>query len=475
MKSLRARLTLRLLAGGALLLSGAGAALHWQIRQGLTAEFDEVLHTAAQSLATATELHDGRLKLDLPDEQMPDYGHDGGPEYLVLRDTDGREVQRSRSLGAGSLAEGSGIPKGHTVFDTTLPNGRTVRCFRLKFLPQMEEEDEGEHGTKNPVPIREATIVVARDRGPLDQQLAKLRTSLLLVGGGALAALALLVRWIVRDAMAPVSHFSETVAAVDARTLSSRISADPLPIELHPIAARLNELLSRLESAFTRERRFTATAAHELRTPLAELRSVAEVNLANPPNKAEATQSWRDILSATLRMESLSLALLDLARAENTDAVIHRKQVALWDAVTSAWQPNAMRAAERSLTFSVTIPSGLSVQTDPVFLCVILGNLCGNAAEHAPRSSSITVFAKRHNGTVTLAFRNPAGALSEEDLPHLFERFWRKDASRAESRHHGLGLALATEFTTILGGNLIARIEAGDVVFKLTLPDLPGL
>ncbi len=476
MKSLRSQLMLRLLVGGALLLGCAGFFLQWQIRQGLTSEFDETLRATAQSLAAATEAKGDGLKMEFADEQMPEFERSGGSAVFVLRDAFGKEMARSRSLGANQIPIIATIAEHPATFDVRFSDGRMMRCLRLCFVPERDEEHEHEgreaSGYRHESTSgRAATVIVGRDRAPLDHRLAAIRASLLAVGSASLVALALLVQWGVRGAVAPIVRFSEAVDGVNAQSLETRFSEEVLPLELRPIAVRLNELLVRLESAFARERRFTATAAHELRTPLAELRSVAEGNIVLPPSEAESAQSWRDVLSATLRMESLSIALLDLARAENAAATIRKEPVVLESAVAAAWRQWTALAHERNLAFSVSIPAQLAVNTDSAFLGVILDNLSGNAAEHSPAGSPVVVSAARGCGMTLLSFRNRAGDLTDADLPHLFERFWRKDKARSDGRHHGLGLALAAEFASLLGGRLIARLEAEDVEFILALPN----
>jgi signal transduction histidine kinase len=464
MKSLRAQLTLRLLIGGILLLVAVGGLLQWQMRHALTAEFDVSLMAMLNTTATLVEQKQGHVSIDFTGENVSQLERPNGTEVLLLRSVDGHEITRSRSLGTTQLPLRAGSMVEPRFFEAQLADGRIVRCAGVRFTPEYEDE------TPRP-PQVEAVLAIGLSRAPLDRAFTSLWAILLLVGVGALAMLSALVYWGVRAGLAPLDRLGGSVAAVDAGSLATRFQVASLPAELQPIVVRLNELLARLESAFARQRRFTATAAHELRTPLAELRALAEVNLTTPGNATESEQSWRDALETTLRMESLALRLLDLTRAEDRALVLQRSTVSLAQAFAAAWRPWSGRAAERQIEPRVALPPELSAEADPTLLAVVLGNLCGNAVEHSPRGSPVTVQGNRTIDEISLRFENRTDELTEADLPHLFEPFWRKDTARSDGHHHGLGLALAAEFATLLGGKISTSFDGnGIVAFTLWLP-----
>ncbi len=470
MRSVRSQLIGRLLMGGALLLASAGMVLHWKVGHALTDQLDSALGLTIQSLAALTEQENGRSSLQFTKEDLPQFQLVNGSDIFLLLDADGSEIERSPSLGPAALTAQAGRAGAPIFFDAKLSDGRNLRCAGVRFVPH-EEEDEGKEKKKKHQAARtEAVLIVGRNRGALDQTLATLDAGLLAVGIGALAALAALVHWSVKSALAPLDALGESVSSVDAASLTTRFPAADLPLELQPITNHLNALLGRLDGAFARERRFTATAAHELRTPLAELRALAEVNLSMPATPAENVESWRDALSSTRRMESLAFSLLELARAEDPSRVIHHETVRLSEAVVQAWKGWEICAAQRKISLVNQVPPDLIVESDPDLLGVILNNLVGNAAEHAPENASLRIGAESGN-QVTLIFANPAGNLEEADLPHLFERFWRKDVSRSDARHHGLGLSLAADFARLLGASLTAHLSRqGDLEFVLRLP-----
>ena len=170
-------------------------------------------------------------------------------------------------------------------------------------------------------------------------------------------------------------------------------------------------------------------------------------------------------------MESLALRLLDLTRAEDGALVLQCSTVSLAQAFAAAWRPWSGRAAERQIEPRIALPSELSIEADPTLLAVVLGNLCGNAVEHSPRGSPMTVEGNRTIDGISLRLENRTDELTETDLPHLFEPFWRKDTARSDRHHHGLGLALAAEFAALLGGKVGAQFGGnGMVAFTLWLP-----
>ena len=473
MTSLRTQLTSVLLAGGACLMAATGAGLDWQIARALRAEADTALRTAAQSLASLTEQKHGEAALEFAGEYMPQFERSGGAEIFLLRTAEGREIERSRSLGPDTLPMIAGTPEAPVFFDATLSDGRKFRCAGISFLPQ----DEDEHDHLAPASKARAVLVAGRDSAPLEHTLRAIRASLMAVGGCTLAALAALVPWSVQRGLRPLTRLRREVATVHAGSLATRFSVEPLPAELQPIASGLNDLLARLEGAFLREQRFTATAAHELRTPLAELRALAEVNLTTPATAAEQAESWRDALQATLRMQTLAARLLDLARVEDPNLALDQAEIDLSAAVSETWQAQSVRAAQRAVTLQAQLPAGLTIRGDATLLRVVLANLFENAVEHAPAGTPLRVQAARQAGFVMLSLRNRTDGLRPADAPHLFERFWRRDPARTSGHHHGLGLSVALEFAHLQGGTLTAQVEEGseiEVLLRLPAGDREG-
>ena len=301
----------------------------------------------------------------------------------------------------------------------------------------------------------DVVLVVASDTDELEETLGALAFALFGCGAALLAVTFVIVPRLLRRELAPLNELAERAARVNAESLATRFPTNGPPGELVPIAQRLNDLLARLQQSFERERQFSADLAHELRTPIAELRSLAEVAL-KWPDAREATTD-RETLAIALQMEGIVTRLLALLRCERGQLPVAAERVALAPLIQSVWQSFAERAVAKELIVTVNATDGTEVQTDPVLLRSILTNLMDNAVEYTPRGGTITAEGAVKDGRFLLRVMNTTDSLTAEDVTHFFERFWRKESARSDSKHAGLGLSLAKAFCECLGLQLGAQ------------------
>ncbi len=455
MSTIRQRLTRRLLFGGALLLlTGAGIA-YLIARTALTREFDNALDTKALALTTLIEQDKGNLVVDFGDQFMHEFDSGNSTAFFELWDMDGNAIARSDSLRGENLPQRYG-PNG---WDLTVPSGVKARAMGMRFKPHPADEK------KAAAPL-EAVLVVAASRSDLDRALATLGAVL---AGSSLLVLTLTaagVPWLLRRELAPLDRLADQAQRISAESLGERFPTDGLPAELAPISARLNDLLQRLQTSFTRERQFSDDLAHEFRTPIAELRSLAELSLKWPD--ARADDADRNVLAIAQQMEAIITRLLAIARSNQGQTAVEPQRVALAPLVAAVCQPLQARAASRQLAIQTDVSASLEVQSDPVLLRSIVTNLLDNAIEYSRSGGSVRIQSQAQNGHFALQVTNPVDQLNAEDVPHLFERFWRKDSARSASEHSGLGLPLARAFATSLGCSLTATLN-GDECLTMTL------
>jgi two-component system sensor histidine kinase QseC len=309
---------------------------------------------------------------------------------------------------------------------------------------------------------------VAAERQELDRTLAMLAVLLGVCGLGLLAITSAIVPRVLRRELAPLDALAEHATRIDATTLGRRFVTEHLQSELAPIALRFNDLLSRLERSFDREKQFSADVAHELRTPIAELRSMAELALKWPESRDARADA--DALQIAMTMEGIVTGLLQLLRNEAGREVAYERVPlqALLQAARVVLEP---RIASRHLQVTWSVADDIVVQANPELLRSLVSNLLDNAVEYTPPGGAVQVDALQETAGVVLRVANDVEGLTEDDLERLFDRFWRRDQVRSSAGHYGLGLSIARASAQALGCELIASLPTPSRI-ALTLSGL---
>jgi two-component system sensor histidine kinase QseC len=448
MRTIRQQLTWKLLLGFALPLMLGGLAVFFLTRAALFEQFDATLRAQAIAITAATRQIGERTDIEVPDSLMRESDKHGPASLFQMWRVDGTTLRRSESLHASDLPLRYGTTERPKFWNPTLPSGACGRAIGIRFTPNIVTEG-------SPSAPMDVVLVVASDTDELEETLGALAFALFGCGAALLAITLVVVPRLLRRELAPLNTLAERAASVNAESLATRFPTNGLPGELVPIAQRLNDLLARLEYAFDRERQFSADLAHELRTPIAELRSLAEVAIKWPETREATTD--REILAIALQMEGIVTRLLALLRCERGQLPVATKRVAVAPLIKSVWQTFAERAATKELRITIDAADGVEVRTDPVLLRSILTNLIDNAVEYTPRGGSIGVEGAVKDDRFLLRVTNTTDCLAPEDLTHLFERFWRKESARSDSKHVGLGLSLTKAFCDGLGLKLDAQ------------------
>jgi two-component system sensor histidine kinase QseC len=475
MRSLRGRLTVGLLIGTSLLLAAGGLVLNHVISSHLRRDYDAALVARARSLASLTEQKSGRVWLQFTDEAMPDFASKQNPDYFQIWLANGRVIERSRSLGSRNLPR-TGAPFDKPVLsDLTLPDTRRGRRIEITFHPLSEEEEDRLRDSEQSSGPSDAddlavTLVLAHGREELDAFLLSIQVTLALVALGLLAATAILVKAVIGVGLAPLDNLGLRLESMGAESLGETLNAAGAPAELVPMIRHLNGLLARLNESFAREKSFSSNLAHELRTPLAELRAVAEVALKWPEDSTSGPEALEEVRAIGLQMESVVVNLLALARSEERESFFQASQlseVPVRELAAGCWSAFSSRAEEKGMQFHLDIAEGLTVATDREKLGLILSNLLANAVAHGSAGCAVSCSATASGREFALRVSNFTDALTHDDLPRIFDRFWRKDPARSGGQHTGLGLALVAALCELLELRRTARLDGS--LFEITL------
>jgi two-component system sensor histidine kinase QseC len=473
--SIRRRLLIGLSAGLLVLFAISGGAFYWYVRTVLTYQFDAALTAKAHAFCSLVRSQpDGGIDLDLPQHATDGPAAAPFEYYQVWRD-DGTVSARSPTLGSSDLPHAASLEAPYLT-DFRLPDGRAGRVIELRCIATPDQDDAADSGHTDRRAAQSAAttviVAIAQDRSDLDRVLTVLLTSLLAASVLVIAGTLCIVAVVVRHGLQPLQKVARDAAQIDVQSLTFRFSLDGLPAELLPICRRLNESLDRVQAAFLRERRFSADVAHELRTPIAELRSLADVATKWDGDHETTKDYFHDAREIAQQMEAIVTRLLALARCQAGSIAAAREPVDVAELVRQAWRNCESIAARRELRVQFDLPADIVVTTDRNLLGSIAGNLLANAADYTTEGGSIFCKAKRSGSQWMLIVVNDTDALHEEDLPHLFEPFWRKDTARTDGSHSGLGLSLVDAYVKVLGGKVeVAMPAAGSFCITVCLPD----
>jgi two-component system heavy metal sensor histidine kinase CusS len=465
MKSLRAQLSLGLAVGLAVVFIASGALLDALIRRSVLAEFDDALASKARSLAALVENNEDGIEFELTESSLPASAPGDALEYYQIWRPDGSVLARSTSLAGHDLDRAAGNRDACAFRDATLPDGRPGRVAELAFQPRRDP-DLGP--PDHPVQV---DLVVGRSTVGVLGTLAKIRAVLIGVCSFAVLLSIAIAALIVRRSLRPVDDLGRQISQVGADGLATRIVGTQTPTELAPIVARLNDLLARLETAFERERRFTGDVAHELRTPLAGLRSKLELALSRHRTTEAYQAALRDCLAIDLQMQRMVETLLGLARADAGLREVRREVVNAADLVRACWKPLQERALARRLEVEWRLDGAGNICTDRERLSVVIHNILDNAVTYANDGGRVTISLGSANGIFEHAVRNTGNRVGPDQVARVFDRFWRGDSHYPMSNgHFGLGLPLCKAVIEELGGTIQAAADGGEFTVAIRLP-----
>jgi two-component system, OmpR family, sensor kinase len=420
-----------------------GGAVIYQSWRSMTSGVDAELDVYAREVVRALRpVEGGRFDLDLPaDASAYFFRREGVRPYYVIRSATGALVDQS---------------------DPDLDIRRAATDRR---------EVSVQSGTG-------ATVVVGRDIGDLRSEQRSLILDVLLAGTATLA-LAIIGGWFVAGrALAPIKRISETARAMSGGDLNARIEVERTESELEQVASTLNEAFDRLRLAVEQERRFTADASHELRTPISVLRAESEWALDRERTVSQYRAALTVCHRAALRMQDAVQRMLALARAEADEGTRERTPVAIHTLVADVLGWLAPIAHERGVHLALE-GDPIVVPGDAEQLREALNNVLANAILYNKAGGSVTVSTRAIDNVARIEVVDTGIGMPAEAIPHVFDRFFRVDRSRSRdgqtqaalSGGSGLGLSIARAIVTAHGGDIACTSEPGTgSVFVISLP-----
>jgi two-component system, OmpR family, heavy metal sensor histidine kinase CusS len=433
-----------------LMVLTASVFLHQALSHSLFHEDDELLSQKLQNLT---------VRLKDPTIDMNDLGEFVGALPVWYRNTSfwtrmldnqGRLLVETPGM-SGSLP----IP----LFKEANPNGGNSTVHSQDGRPFRISSAQGLWLGHVPPNV---TIQMAFDLGPDEAILRKFRKKLLVVLGFALLACALGGYWIAQRGIRPVRKMADTAARIRPSTLNERLERSGLPSELSDLAATFNGMLDRLEDSFTRLSRFSSDIAHELRTPLQNLRGEAEVALSQERKPGEYREILGSFLEEYQRLSNLIDRLLFLARAENPKTYIQREELDLKKELGLLQDFYGPSAGESGIALRVEAPEDLRAGLDRSLFQRAVGNLVENALKYTPAGGTVLLKSSNGSGNIRVEVSDTGKGIPPDQVSRVFERFYRVDPSRTPSSGGaGLGLSIVKSIMDLHAGTVEIKSQVG--------------
>lgn len=462
MFSFQRRIALAHVAATLTIVAVAASAGWWQLSRAVHGQLDAALLTLAETEAGmladakghAVHVHEAPAGTAAPSLMRLD-------RLVQITDDRGRVLARSVNLGVAQLPAPPALL-------TQLANGEAV----FETLPHVSEEP------LRMVSVRVVTgghVLAVQVAGSLDDANQLLKSAAILFAGLAAAlliAVALTGTALTRRVFRAIDDVNYQARRIGETSLDERLPQPDTGDEFAHLVETLNAMLDRLERAFDMQRRFTADAAHELRSPLSRLRSEIEITLRRPRDVQAYVDTLHSCLDEVERMTLLMEELLMLARLDAGQERVSVAPIAL-DALARDVISRARDVATgRGVTIALDAAAPVEALVAERAAGLVLSNLVGNAIKFSPRERTITVRVSIDGDAAVASVTDMGPGIDSADLPYLFDRFYRGAAARARDQDgSGLGLALARAIVHAHGGSIeAANTPTGGAVFTVRLP-----
>jgi two-component system, OmpR family, heavy metal sensor histidine kinase CusS len=376
----------------------------------------------------------------LSEELRLRFGKHSGYEFLIT-DAAGRIVFQSDQFPAGAWRP------------ETIPGSSSRLIYENRNLDGMGYSRVVSRAVSGPAGA--VVIRAAISLAPNEQAMRELVAVLLSIGPLALTGTLGGGYWLARKALAPVDRMAATAAEITSSRLDRRLATPDSHDELGRLATTFNDMIARLQRSFEEVRRFTADAAHELRTPLALMRTEAEVALRSPRSPEQDSRVLENLLEEIDRLTRLIAQLLFLCREDAGVATGDRQPVRLDEVIREVADHVQVAALEKGLCLKLDDPASCRVLGDADRLRQLVFNLLDNAIKYTPAGGTITVRGESPNGYAKLIVADTGVGIPPDHLPHVFDRFYRVDPSRSdETEGAGLGLSICRSIAEAHGGGV---------------------
>lgn len=270
--------------------------------------------------------------------------------------------------------------------------------------------------------------------------------------------------------LAPFRQIAKNASRISVENLSERLDYAIENDEVGQLSVTLNHLFARLQNSFTTLQKFTSNASHELKTPLTIMRGDIEVLLRRERSPQEYKQTLSCTLSEIERMNHLIQGLLLLAQAESERKITVSHNIAIGEIVTYVKNQLCKVNDHSQITIHENIDNSIYLSGDPLWIEQIIQNLLHNAFQNTPPQNTITITLQKYDIYAVFEITNTGKEIAAQDLPFIFDRFYRVNSNKTSNKGFGLGLAICKALAEKHHGFIHVESQKRQTTFKLYLP-----
>jgi heavy metal sensor kinase len=482
---IRVQLTLWYTSISALLLLLFGVAFYTTLQISLASGFDTTLQMRSQQIAEAVSLKNGKLVADDMVNELPELSATAAlVDSFDGTDASAHPNQQDTPVNmkthifvrifdvAGKMVYSSPGFSGIVMPEESI----TQPLKRMPWYGTMHGLDDVEIRVYSTMLIDKQQLVgvvqVGQSLRTLQDHMEHIFIALLIITPFVLFCSALGCYWLAGRAFRPIHHLTRTAREISAKDLHQRVPVPSARDEVRDLSLIFNQMIGRLDSAFSQQRRFVADASHELRTPVAAIRSMTEVALVQPTTNDDYIAVLQGVNAESERLGTLISDLLLMARADEGQIQFEHDLVRLDLLVIDAVASLEPLAAEHKIALTLQLSCEATVLGDAARLIQVIISLIDNALTYTNVGGRVTLSVTTAKSFVLLKVSDTGIGISQQDKEHIFERFYRADPARSRAAGgSGLGLSIVDWIVRMHGGAVSVESQLGHgSTFTVSLP-----
>ncbi len=443
--------------------------LHYFLSKRLYESVDNSLKVSATVVAQSASMKFNQVPLPGLERFFEQFlGYENLNKFYRIYDGSGNVGSRSKGVNASKFPltqeAYSDALKGKTTYETITIDG--VSPIRMITMPVLREDKLVN------------LVQVGTSLESVQETLKNLQIFMFAAIPSVLLIATLFGRFMARRALKPVAKIIQTAREVtDGVDLSKRIPVPEVQDEIGQLATTFNDMLDRLDGSFKQIQQFSSDASHELRTPLTVLQGQNELIL----NKQRNAKEYQEVISSNLEeinyMSKVLEDLFVLSRSDENQIQLDCKPMDLREIIDEVYKHAEALAADKNIRIAIAFLEPVSINGDPVRLRQMVWNILHNAIKYTPPGKQIKISLEDQGESAYLTVQDTGIGISEEDLPHIFDRFFRVDKARSRKEGgSGLGLSICKHIVEAHKGRIDVESELGKgTKFKIRLPKIASM